>query len=227
MILLDLFCGAGGCSVGYSRAGFDVVGVDMHSQENYPFGFMQMDALDALRKLIAGEGLEFSDGRIIDLADISVIAASPPCQKYSVVAGLASDTKTAVDLVAPVRELLIETGKTYVIENVPGAPFVGAPLLLCGTMFDLRVRRHRYFENNAGLWLPPQTCNHWSKINENGFCTMFGKGASKEKGGNKAAWQAASGIDWMIVPEMSQAIPPAYTEYIGGKLIEMVKCETA
>lgn len=216
-LLIDFFCGAGGCSVGYSRAGFDVIGCDIEPQKRYPFDFLQMDALEALQRLLVGESLLFGD-RGISLADVAAFHASPPCQAYSKSSPLANDSKK-VDMIADVRFLLRSAGKPYIIENVEGSPLLGSPLLLCGTMFDLRVIRHRYFENNICLWVPPSPCNHWSKINENGFCTMFGRGASKEKGGNKADWQRASGIDWMTVSEMSQAIPPAYTEFIGKVLL--------
>lgn len=204
MRLLDLFCGAGGASVGFARAGFEVVGVDIEPQKNYPFEFHQADWLTWLE----------NHWREFDL-----VAASPPCQGYSVTKGLSNGNHPM--LIEPVREALRATGKPYIIENVPGAPLIN-PLMLCGTMFPgLRVRRHRLFECWPVIWWPPAACSHWSRINENGFCTLFGTGA-KDKGGNKAMWQQASGINWMTCTEMAQAIPPAYTEYVGNQIKELI-----
>lgn len=203
--LLDLFCGAGGAAMGYHRAGFDVVGVDINPQPHYPFEFHQADALE----YCAAYAHEFD-----------AIHASPPCQAYSITASLSN--KTHPKMIELTRAALIATGKPYVIENVPGAPLIN-PLVLCGTMFGLRVIRHRLFECSPVIWWPPMACNHWSKIGKNGFCTMFGKGSTKEKGGNKSMWQLSSGITWMTVGEMSQAISPAYTEFIGRQMLAYVR----
>ena len=229
-LLIDFFCGAGGGSVGYARSGFDVVGCDSEPQKRYPFDFLQMDALEALHRLLAGESLQFGDRRI-SLVDVAVVHTSPPCQVYSITAPLSNGRH--LDLVAPVRELLLATGKRYVIENVRGAPFVGAPLLLCGSMFDLRVQRHRYFENNFGLWLSPKMCNHWGRASAAGrgsnvgylpgtlenfaFITVVGNDYIADDG------RLAMGIDWMVKIELSQAIPPAYTEFIGKVLLTASK----
>ena len=134
--ILDLFCGAGGCSVGYERAGFDVVGVDIAPQPNYPFGFVQADALAALE--------------VVPLTTVDAIHASPPCQAFSL-ATLYHGRENAEkypDLIEPVRKLLLDTGLPFVIENVPGAP-IRHDVLLCGEMFGLRVHRHRYFETHG------------------------------------------------------------------------------
>ena len=205
MKALDLFCKAGGTSMGLHRAGFDVTGVDIEPQPRYPFEFVQGDALEYVAQ----------NGHKYDL-----IVAGPPCQLYSITASLSKGGYP--DLVGPTREALQAIGKPYIIENVPGAPLLN-PLKLCGTMFpELRVIRHRLFECEPAIWFPPGMCYHWSKINENGFCTLFGEGASKEKGGNKVAWQKASGIDWMTVLELSQAIPPAYTEWLGREMMRLI-----
>jgi len=220
-LLLDVFCGAGGCSVGYNRAGFDVIGIDIHPQNRYPFPFLQMNAMEALKTLVAGGTLDF-DGRVVSLADIAVIHASPPCQAYSKTKSLT--TKQHPDLVLPVRELLIASGKTYIIENVPGAPLRDAPLLLCGSMFGLRLRRHRYFENNAGLWIPPRhcTCSEMTTAHVPSRVCSFANGATAitvvGNGYITADGAMAMGIDWMTQRELSQAIPPAYTEYIGNMM---------
>ena len=145
--LLDLFCGAGGASTGYSRAGFDVVGVDIKQQKNYPFRFHQCDAFE----FMLAHGKEFD-----------VIHASPPCQAYSKISKVNGGTYP--DLVAKIRDALIATGKPYVIENVPGAP-LGPSIVLCGTMFGLKtpcgteLRRHRYFECSHALMVALQPQN--------------------------------------------------------------------
>lgn len=205
MKALDLFCKAGGTGMGLHRAGFEVTGVDIEPQKRYPFEFVLGDALE----YVAQHGHEYD-----------LVVAGPPCQLYSKSASLT--TKEYPDLVGPTRSALQATSKPYIIENVPGAPLAN-PIMLCGTMFpELRVIRHRLFECWPVLWWPPAPCNHWSKISYNGFCTLFGKGASKEKGGNKDMWQRASGIDWMPTDELSQAIPPAYTEWLGRQMLRLI-----
>ena len=137
--LLDLFCGAGGCSVGYHRAGFDVTGVDARPQPSYPFAFVQADALAYL-----GE-----HGREYD-----AVHASPPCQRYSIARRIHGNGETHPDLLEPTRAALVSNGRPWIIENVPGAP-VRFPVLLCGLMFGLRVFRHRLFESSVLLFCPP------------------------------------------------------------------------
>src|SRR6185437_6786911 len=141
--LLDLFCGAGGCSVGYARAGFEVVGVDLAPQKHYPFEFHQADALT------------------FPLEDFDVIHASPPCQGYSPSKGLA---RTAMHswrpLLGPMRDRLEAWGGVWVMENVAGShSAMRWPLRLCGTQFGLRVYRHRLFETSIALFSPGQ-CQH-------------------------------------------------------------------
>lgn len=207
--LLDLFCGAGGCSVGYHRAGFDVVGVDIKPQKNYPFEFHCADAFAFLEK----HGHEFD-----------VIHASPPCQAYSVAT---PDRSKHRDLVGIMREALQANGKPFVIENVPGAP-MNFPITLCGTMFCLCdekvvLRRHRLFESPL-LTLGPGGCS--CKGEETAHVTgHMGKVARRYRGrgGMQASSQSAKrlmGIDWMNRDELAQAIPPAYTEWIGQRLME-------
>lgn len=226
MKLLDLFCKAGGCSVGYHRAGFEVTGVDIEPQPNYPFKFIQMDAIEFLKTQ--------------DLSKYDVITASPPCQKYSGIQGLAQARnggyKEHVDLVDPTRELLIKSGKPYVIENVVGAPLIN-PITLCGSMFPgLKVYRHRLFESNVYLMQPPHvphrdsTPSAGNGISPKGFISICGTGGVR---GMKAQeiidyWSMAMGIDWMNRKELAQAIPPAFTEYIGLQLMnQLLRSETA
>lgn len=213
--LLDLFCGAGGCSVGYDKAGFDVTGVDIIPQKNYPFRFVQTNALNI---------------RFID--DYDVIHASPPCQNYCwSTAKHRAQGKIYPDLVESVRKLLIESGKPYVIENVPTAPLRN-PTYLEGTMFGLNVIRRRCFETN--WWLPQpmyikrkKTIMQHSKrdprifIKKSAYCQVTGNGADGWSC-RVADWRKAMGIDWMTREEIKQAIPPAYTEYIGRYLMGMV-----
>jgi DNA (cytosine-5)-methyltransferase 1 len=203
-LLLDTFCGAGGCSVGYHRAGFDVVGVDNRHQKNYPYPFILGDALE----FIAEHGAEFD-----------VIHASPPCQRYSEETPMEYRDRHP-DLIDPVREALRATGRPYIIENVPNARGkLIRPLMLCGTMFGLNVWRHRFFEVYPFLSVLTPTCNH-SGI------PVLPTGTHKRKDGQWddtiADKRRAMEIDWMIEKEITQAIPPAYTEWIGRQLLEVL-----
>lgn len=209
--LLDLFCCAGGAGMGYYRAGFDVVGVDMALQPNYPFEFHQGDALEYL----AAHGHEFD-----------AIHASPPCQGYTALKAVHGNEWPL--LIEPVRDLLEATGKPYVIENVQGAP-LRRDLTLCGEMFGLGVIRHRYFE--LGRWsMPvPQHKPHrgrvagWrhGKYHDGPYFAVYGNGGGK---GSVQQWQTAMGIDWTRDRhELAEAIPPAYTHHIGTQLIEAIR----
>lgn len=209
--LLDLFCCAGGARVGYSRAGFEVVGVDLDPQPRYPLQFIQTDAM----KLDPGF-----------IGTFDAIHASPPCQSYS---DLAKRNKNADEwprLIEPVRAMLMRSGLPYVIENVDGAPLLD-PVILCGTMFKgLRVLRHRLFEANFLIFTPPHgrhpICHTFDKRKG-----QFGKTdemrdfVSVNGGGNcsVAAARDAMGIDWMTKNELNEAIPPAYTRFIGEQLL--------
>lgn len=209
--LLDLFCCAGGAGVGYARAGFEVVGVDIDAQPHYPLRFIQADALALDAKFIAS---------------FDAIHASPPCQSYSDLAKRNGNGHEWPRLVEPVREMLIRSGLPYVIENVDGAPLIN-PVVLCGTMFsNLRVLRHRLFEANFLILAPPHKkhpiCHtfdrrksHYGKTDEwKDFVSVNG-------GGNCtiAAARDAMGIDWMTKDEINESIPPAYTEFIGIQLM--------
>lgn len=212
--LLDLFCGAGGAAVGYNRAGFDVTGVDIVNQENYPYAFVQADALE------------------FDMSGYDVVHASPPCQAYSIAAAhRRAKGKQYPDLVAAVREKLTGSRAPFVIENVPGAP-IRHDLMLCGTMFHLGVCRHRYFEM-SGVTIPqPTHPKHKPPIivtartgrstKRSQYCTVAGNGGLGVSY-KLDDWKDAMQIDWMIRKEITQAIPPAYTEYIGKYL--MLACE--
>ena len=199
--LLDLFCGSGGAGMGYSRAGFEVVGVDLYPQKHYPFEFHQADALEYL----AQHGAEFD-----------IIHASPPCQRYSEGTPMRSRNKHP-DLIAKTRKALQNSGKPYVIENVDGARFLlHEPFLLCGTMFGLRVFRHRWFEAPELSIISPG-CQH-------GFHPVVISGSAHGRGEAKIPDMiAALGVHWMKVrSEVRQAIPPAYTEFIGKQLLQFL-----
>lgn len=221
--LLDLFCGAGGCSVGYHRAGFDVVGVDNRPQPRYPFAFHQGDAIQVLRDL--GDGYAIcAANRLYHLRDFDAIHASPPCQRYSNAAKRAGTHLRHPDSVGPCRDALKAAGLPFVIENVPGSP-LRTWFKLCGTMFGLQVRRHRYFEVNWDLpVMHGLHCDHSYRV-----FSVFGHGSgSRNKrpdAGTVAEWRTAMGIDWMVRDELAQAIPPKYTEFIGRQLLPIVQAK--
>lgn len=207
--LLDLFCGVGGCAVGYHRAGFEVVGVDHRPQPRYPFPIVQADALEYL----ADHGREFD-----------AIHTSPPCQRYSIGSKRWQHRGGHhPDLVARTRELLTATGKPWVIENVVGAPLQNA-VMLCGTMFGLRVFRHRIFEASFMLLAPSHPRHNGSTGAHRGYSTArSGRNGYVCVAGHNfqhAAAAAAMGISWTKTRrELSQAIPPAYTEFVGRQLL--------
>lgn len=195
--------------MGYSRAGFQVVGADHQPQPNYPFEFIQADAM------------QFLDDWPVWVDELfDVIHASPPCQGY-MTGGLVNRAKHP-DLLAATRARLETTGKPWVIENVPGAP-MRPDVTLCGSMFGLRVRRHRLFEISTAplIMIPP--CDH-TKAVTGVYGNPHGK-AGAWPGmlpSNHETWSQAMGIDWMTTAEMSEAIPPAYTQFIGEQLLSVL-----
>lgn len=211
-LLLDLFCGAGGCAVGYHRAGFDVIGVDRKPQPRYPFRMVVADAL----------------APPFDLRAFDAIHASPPCQRYSVANRVQRSAHKHPDLVDKIRDLLNKQNRPWIIENVVGAPLC-SPALLCGQMFGLQVFRHRLFESSFALLAPSHgkhngTANshRWGKHRlddiSGGYVTVCGGGNCKVETARKAM-----GIDWMTKAELNEAIPPAYTEYVGRQLLRVAR----
>ena len=200
-LLLDLFSGAGGAAMGYYRAGFDVVGVDIKSQPHYPFEFVQRDALDLMRDPINVA------------SDFDVIHASPPCQAYS--PHLRHRARPSEMLIEPTRALLKSTGLPYVIENVKGAPLTG--LMLCGSTFELPIWRHRYFETSPPMLAPP--CRHDLVPHPLNPYNTKSKRRDGITGVTDPRWKHGMGIDWMTGEEIAEAIPPAYTQFIGEQLL--------
>ncbi len=189
--------------MGYLRAGFDeIVGIDIEPQPRYPFKFVQADALEYLRE----HGREFD-----------AIHASPPCQKFSL-ARLIHGVGNHKDLLTPARDAFKEMGLTnWVIENVPGAP-MQPHYILCGSQFNQpQLRRHRFFEFGftPDLVLLPPCAHHRITI------SVFGHGGHIYNGVEK--WKRVMGIDWMTRDELAQAIPPAYTKFIGSILLDYLK----
>jgi DNA (cytosine-5)-methyltransferase 1 len=203
--ILDLFCGAGGASMGYAQAGFEVIGIDLKKGKRYPFDYIQGNVMTLNPE---------------DLMPFDFIHSSPPCQTYSITRNLRiaqGKQSSKLDLIEPVRELLKRSGKPYVIENVKGAPLIN-PIQLCGSSFGLKVRRHRLFESNLNLI--GSKCDHKSQGRPIG---VYGSLNDEIPNGGKTATtieqaKEAMGIDWMIWTEIVEAIPPAYTKYIGEQI---------
>jgi len=221
MKILDLYCCQGGASEGYRRAGFEPYGVDMEAQPRYPFPFHQGDALEVLLALLRGEAITFTrpDGSTerLTLADFDALAASPPCQAYTLAQRI--QNRAHPDLIASTRTMLVASRLPYVIENVEGAPLID-PVMLCGAMFpSLRVYRHRLFETNFPL-VAPLHPTHVAPLRKMGrppaggdFMHVVGNfsGVAQAK--------VAMGIDWMSRDGLRESIPPAMTEYIGRQLM--------
>lgn len=205
---LDLYCCAGGAGTGLHRAGYDVTGVDIVPQPDYPFAFLLGDALDA------------------DLTGYDLVWASPPCQAHS-----ALKHRTGKDyecFIARTRAKLKAWGGAYIIENVMGAPLEN-PVMLCGSAFGLNVRRHRIFESS--IFLTGVECEHWRQpepLDVSGTggprvntVRVDGKGGNSRKPRNLKEAQDAMGMDWTDRKHLSQAIPPAYAEYLARQTLRV------
>lgn len=223
--LLVLYCGAGGGSVGYVQAGFDVLGVDLIEQPRNPafwtpeqkfaygvqdasFEFVQQDAIEFLFMRGAGE--------------FDAIHASPPCQAYTWSAKRWKDVPRA-DLVEDTRNLILRTKKPYVIENVIGAPLID-PAMICGISVGLpELIRHRLFETNWPF-VPPPHVKHRGTVRDGTYVTVAGHGGDNIKGrGSRLDKQRAMGVYWMNDKELNESVPPAYLRYVGKQLREYVE----
>lgn len=208
MKLLDLYCGVGGASMGYSRAGFDVTGVDLKHGKRYPFKYIRANVLDILADI------EF-------LNEFDVIHASPPCQTHSITKNLRiaqGKSTSKIDLIPETRAGLIQSSKPFIIENVMGSPLID-PIMLCGSAFGLKVRRHRIFESN--IKLTGSVCDHKKQGRPVG---VYGSLNDEIPNGGKTAKTISEakevmGIEWGIWTELVEAIPPVYTEYLGKQMI--------
>ena len=230
--LLDLFCCEGGAGYGYHQAGFEVTGVDIKPSPRYPFACLNADVL-ALRP-------EF-------LAGFDAIHASPPCQAHTSMKSM-HNAKAHADLIEPTRAMLKASGKPWIMENVVGAP-LDAPILLCGTMFglgveDAELRRHRLFEASFPIIFVPE-CQHSSRDTIGVYgghvrnrrrartIGVYGGGARDsrrkfDKGVpdfSADQGRTAMGCDWMTTAGLSQAIPPAYTKWLGRELLAHIQAQ--
>jgi len=202
MKALDLFCGAGGASRGLADAGFEVTGVDIEPQPNYPFRFIHADALET------------------DTAGFDLVWASPPCQAFTAYNRRPDHVHPAENLIPRTRELLRASGIPYIIENVPGAP-LEYPIQLCGSSFGLSVQRHRIFETSFPVDRLP--CAHGWQL------PLFPQATNRRNPRQTveigvwriplAVQRAAMGIGWMTVEELSQAVPPAYSRFLAAQFV--------
>lgn len=203
MRVLDLFCGAGGAAMGLHRAWPDAeIGVDIRPQPRYPFRFIQADAMT-----FPLEGYDF-------------IWASPSCKAFSV-AGVARRRQgwKYENQIPALRQRLVQTGCHYVIENVVGAPLLAGSVRLCGTMFGLPLFRHRYFENNIGVLVPPhRTHKRGAVLRKEIVCVAGWTGHTHGTNFSVQDYKRALGIDWMERDELREAVPPAYAEFIAKQV---------
>ncbi|MBB4885005.1 DNA cytosine methyltransferase [Streptomyces netropsis] len=211
--VLDACCGAGGAAVGYHRAGFDVLGVDIAPQPNYPFPFVQADAVEFVRE----HG-----------ADFDFIHSSWPCQHHSTLTKGTNKGREYPDLIPAGRAAMESTGRPWAIENVMPAP-IRRDVVLCGEMFGLGVTRHRKFETSGWSFTPPVHLPHRGRTRgyrhgryyDGPYYPVYGDGGGK---GTVPEWQAAMGIDWTDVrKEIAEAIPPAYTHWIATQYLSHEK----
>jgi DNA (cytosine-5)-methyltransferase 1 len=214
-LLLDLFCGAGGAGMGYHRAGFEVVGVDINPQPDYPFEFWRADALDYAER----------NGHMFD-----AVHASPPCQASTALTKGTNKGREYTQLIPATRAMLFHTRLPSVIENVQGSD-LRRDMILCGEMFGLSVLRHRYFELSRFHFTPPAHKPHRGRVRgwrhgtyyDGPYVAVYGEGGGK---GSVPEWQQAMGIDWTDDRKaIAEAIPPAYTEHIGRQLLAHITAE--
>lgn len=223
--LIDLYCGAGGASAGYVRAGFQVIGVDIEPMSNYPFDFILADALEYL-DMLRRHGVP---------SYVAAFHASPPCQKYSTLSKHYRTDRidTYPELIEPTRDKLDKLRLPYVIENIPGAPLID-PVTLCGSHFDLTsrwpdfgkvgLRRHRGFEAHGFTLADPGAHDHsYRAVPVYGYTNnrlYRGKGFRGESFNELR--KTVMDIDWMEHEELNEALPPAYCNYVGGYMLASI-----
>lgn len=220
--LLDLFCGAGGAAMGYHRAGFEVVGVDINPQPHYPFEFVRMDAIAYAMDRHGA---------------FDAIHASPPCQAFTTMSnrwrGHGGRADSHASLIEVTRDTIAYVGIPYVIENVPGARReLRSPITLSGGMFGLRVERPRLFEASELLHTPPPVkvtdpVGVYGKAHDGRRLFTRADGTIQRAARSLEEGREAMGIDWMDWRELAEAIPPAYTEWIGRQLIQAIERRAA
>lgn len=220
--LLDLFCCAGGAGTGYARAGWQVTGMDIEPQPHYPFRFQERDVLEIATNSLALHWIR---------RNFDVIHASPPCQEFTVYRNARPNAKPKwPNLIPQTRELLQLIGLPWVMENVPGAPLVD-PVRFCGTALGIRVRRHRMFESSFDL--QGVACDHKR------FTDRIFPGSSNRPNGrtvcNVGEYRVPLGVqkehmqvDWNVsLHELSEMVPPCYTENIGKQMLMLAKEQAA
>lgn len=235
-LVIDFFCGAGGAAVGIYRAGYDVIGIDINDQPNYPFKFVKGDAMKLLR-IFAENGFIILNDKKYLKSEISWLWASPPCQNYtwsakrwkSGVHGYAK--RKYPDLIKKTRQYLDKIDLPYVIENVPGAPLKKEKMIrLCGAMWNKRFNRHRHFESNVGLDAPAHVpCQ--GRIARGEAYTIAGHGGNS-KNCKLVDWMDAMEINWMTRrkknlgthdfpgnrEDLCESVPPVYSEFIARQM---------
>lgn len=221
--LLDIFAGSGGCSMGYYLSGFAPYGIDNDPKplRHYPFPYICMDALEVMGRLLRGEGLTFSNGETLYRDDFASYHASPPCQKFSIAVYCRKDhpqrRDAHPDLVDDTRQRLLAIDRPFVIENVKGSPLQN-PIELHGTMFGLKTNKARLFELHGFeiLLLPARWQSTKGMVKKGKFAGIMQHSCYPGELVRKEHLAAAYEINWGLTRyELRQAIPPAYTEYIG------------
>jgi hypothetical protein len=232
--ILELFCGVGGGAMGYHEAGFEVYGVDIEEQPDFPFAFCLGDAISILSRLLAGGAVTFTrhTGRpeSLRIGDFVAIHASPPCQASCTLTKGTNGGNEYLNLIPATRALLALFDGPNVIENVQGSD-LRRDLTLCGEMFGLGVIRHRYFELSGWVAIAPDHKKHRGRVAgyrhgewfDGPYFAVYGEGGGK---GTVAQWQTAMGMDWTDKRKsIAEAIPPAYTRLIGGQLMALIQTQ--